>query len=344
MEMRPLGATGITVSHYCLGAMMFGAGANEDETECRKMIHRALDAGINFIDTADAYGRGSSETIVGEAVGDRRDRVVLATKVFFPMSDEVNERGGSRRWIVRSCEESLRRLGTDYLDLYQLHRLDPATDPEESLAAMSDLVRAGKVRAIGTSTARAEQIVELQWLSERRALERVRCEQPPYSLFNRRIERDVLPTCERHGMGAIVWGPLNGGWLTGKYQRSAAPARGTRAARSFFRKEWWDFESERAQRKFDLLDALGAIADELGHSLTHVAMAFSHHHPAITSAIIGPRTPAQLEDVLAGEALRLDTETLDRIDALLPPGTDVDPSNAVELNPELAKARRRRSA
>src|SRR5436190_4946877 len=222
MRMRTLGGTGIKVSPYCLGAMMFGAWGNPDHEDSIRIIHAALDGGINFVDTADVYSAGESEEIVGKALRGRRDDVVLATKAHSPMGEDPNMRGNSRRWIVREVENSLRRLQTDYIDLYQAHRPDSATDIEETLSALSDLVHAGKIRVIGTSTFPAHEIVEAQWVAEKRGHERVRCEQPPYSIFVRSIEKDVLPTCQKYGMGVIPWSPLAGGWLSGKYRRGMA--------------------------------------------------------------------------------------------------------------------------
>jgi aryl-alcohol dehydrogenase (NADP+) len=334
MDRTTLGTTGISVSRYCLGAMMFGAWGNRDHDDCVRIIHAGLDAGINFIDTADVYAAGESEEIVGKAIKGRRDDVVLATKFVAPMDDDPNHRGSSRRWIMHEVENSLRRLGTDHLDLYQAHRPDPTTDVDDTLGALSDLVQQGKVRVIGSSTFPAEQIVEAQWVAERRGRERFRCEQPPYSIFVRGIETSVLPTCQRYGMGVIPWSPLAGGWLTGKYRRdSPAPTTG-RASRTPDR---FDYEKAENQRKLDLVEALVALADEAGLSLTHLAMAFVLEHPGVTSAIIGPRTMEQLTDVLAGAGTRLDDAVLDRIDALVPPGTNV---NAADTGWEAASLRR----
>jgi aryl-alcohol dehydrogenase-like predicted oxidoreductase len=344
MEYRLLGRSGVHVSAVALGTMMFGRGGNTDVDECVAMIHRALDAGITLVDTADGYGLGDSEEIVGQALasGGRRDEVVLATKCYFPRGRDLNRRGGSRRWIVQACEDSLRRLRVDHLDLYQLHRLDPNTDLEESLGAMDDLVRAGKVRMVGHSGVAAEQLVECQWTATRAHLVRPVTEQPPYSIFARYSERALLPACLRYGVGAIVYGPLNGGWLSGKYTRDAAPAEDSRARRAFFSKQWWDFERAEIQRKFDVLDELRKIAGERGIELSHLALAFTLAHPAVSAAIIGPRTPAQLDDLLAGVDTRLSNDALDRIDELVTPGTDVDPANFVAVNPDLADPARRR--
>src|SRR6476620_5329679 len=318
MERTTLGRTGIQVSRYCLGAMMFGAWGNRDHDDSIRIIHHALDEGINFVDTADVYSGGESEEIVGKALKGRRDEVVLATKFVAPMSEDTNQRGASRRWIMQEVENSLRRLGTDYIDLYQAHRPDPSVDLDETLGALSDLVHQGKIRVIGSSTYPAEMIVEAQWAAERRGTERFRCEQPPYSIFARGIETAVLPTCQKYGMGVIPWSPLAGGWLTGRYRKDAPPPTTGRAARTPDR---FDYERTDNQRKLDLVEDLMALADEAGMSLTHLSMAFVLEHPAVTSAIIGPRTMEQLTDVLDGADQRLDDGILDRIDELVPPGS-----------------------
>jgi aryl-alcohol dehydrogenase-like predicted oxidoreductase len=342
MRYRTLGSTGIQVSPYCLGAMMFGGWANTDQDECVRIIHRALDAGINFVDTADVYSQGESEEIVGKALKDRRDSVVLATKVHATMGDgkDPNRQGNSRRWIIQEVENSLRRLGTDYVDLYQIHRPDVATDIEETLSALTDLVRAGKVRAIGSSTFPPEQIVEAQWAAERRGYERFRCEQPPYSIFTRGIEAGVLPTCEKYGMGVIVWSPLGGGWLTGRYRRGTeidmTTGRASRLPQRF------DPSLAANQHKLDLVDGLEAVAKDAGVSLTHMAIAFVIAHPGVTSAIIGPRTMEQLDDLLAGAGAKLDDATLDRIDELTAPGKNTNRADAGWEAPALAQAWRRR--
>src|SRR5262245_38998781 len=232
MQHRALGRTGTKVTPLCLGAMMFGAWGETDHDESIRIIHRALDAGINFIDTADVYSRGESEEIVGKALGGgRRENVVLATKVHGTMGDDPNQFGNSRRWIIREVEDSLRRLGTDWIDLYQIHRPEPDTDIEETLGALTDLVRAGKVRYIGSSTYPASRIVEAQWAARERNLERFVCEQPPYSMIVRGIEADVLPTAQRHGMAVIPWSPLAGGWLSGRWRKGAEAPQSTRAER-----------------------------------------------------------------------------------------------------------------
>jgi aryl-alcohol dehydrogenase-like predicted oxidoreductase len=330
MDFRTLGATGITVSPLCLGTMMFGAVGNPDHDEGVRIVHRALDAGINFIDTADAYSRGESEEIVGKAIQGRRDSLVIATKFYTKMSDtDPNMRGASRRWIVREVENSLRRLGTDYIDLYQLHRYDIDTDMEEVLFTLTDLVRAGKIRQFGASSLPADRIVESHWIAEKRGTMRLRTEQPPYSIFNRDVERFVLPACRRYGMGVLSYSPLDGGFLAGKYRGpedfSGPNNRIERFAR--FSRGSFDPNADYIRRKIALVAELTRMADELGVGLAELAVAFVLQHPAITSAIIGPRTMQHLESVLGGGDLRLSPETLDRIDALCPPGTMFDPVN-----------------
>ncbi len=339
MERTSLGTTGIQVSRYCLGAMMFGAWGNRDHDDSIKVIHTALDGGINFIDTADVYPAGESEEIVGKAIKGRRDEVVLATKFVAPMGEDPNQRGSSRRWIVQEVENSLRRLGTDHIDLYQAHRPDPTTDIDDTLGALSDLVHQGKVRVIGSSTFPAEQIVEAQWVAERRGRERFRCEQPPYSIFVRGIETSVLPTCQRYGMGVIPWSPLAGGWLTGRYRKDAPPPETGRARRTPDR---FDYGRAENQRKLELVESLVELADQAGISLTHLAMAFVLEHPAVTSAIIGPRTMEQLTDVLDGADTRLSDDVLDRIDELVPPGTNVNRADTGWEPASLRRSQRRR--
>ncbi len=325
MEYRTLGRTGMTVSTVCLGTMMFGSWGNPDEPECRKIVDLALERGVNFVDSADVYDFGRSEEMVGRALEGRRDDVVLATKFHNAMDADPNHRGNSRRWILRAAEDSLRRLRTDWIDLYQVHRPDPTTDIDETLGALSDLVHSGKVRAIGTSTFPADQLVEAAWVAERRGRERFASEQPPYSIFARGIERDVLPAAERLGLGVLVWAPLNGGWLSGKYRRGAEPPPDSRAERS---RDHFDWGQPVAARKLTLVEQLGALAEEAGRPLAHVAIAFTLAHRAVTAAIVGPRTTQQLEELLGAESLVLDDSLLDRIDELVPPGTNLNPANA----------------
>lgn len=340
MQMRPLGKTGVQVSEYCLGAMMFGAWGNADHDDSVRIIHRALDAGINFIDTADVYSAGESEEIVGKALRDRRDDVVLATKFFAPMGDDPNKRGGSRRWIMREVEASLQRLGTDHIDLYQIHRPADGTDLDETLGALSDLVHQVKVRYVGHSTWPAELIVEAQWVSEARNRERFRCEQPPYSVMMRGIERAVLPTCAKYGIGVIVWSPLAGGLLTGRHRKGQPTPADSRVARGFGSQRQSEAQQRAHERRLDVVEELVVVAEGAGVSLTHLAHAFVLEHPAVTSAIIGPRTMEQLDDALAGVEVRLDTATLDAIDEIMAPGTDVSAGDPWQP-PGLASAARR---
>lgn len=340
MEQRTLPRTGVHVSPLCLGAMMFGAWGETDHDACVRIVHRALDAGINFIDTADVYARGESETIVGKALaGGRRDDVVLATKFHGTMGDDVNEAGNSRRWIFREVEASLKRLGTDWIDLYQVHRWDPWTDHEETLAALSDLVAQGKVRYIGSSTYPAAQIVKAQWVAREQGLRRFVCEQPPYSILARGIEADVLPTCRQHGMGVIAWSPLGGGWLSGRWRKGAEDLTSRRSA---LVPDRYDLSIPANQRKLEAADALGRLADEAGMPLIDMALAFVINHPAVTAAIIGPRTMEQLESQLGAADVRLDGALLDRIDEIVAPGTNVNPTDGGWTNPALAPAARRR--
>jgi len=329
MEYRGLGGTGLRVSTHCLGAMMFGAWGNTDVEECVRMVHAAIDAGVNFIDTADVYSNGESEEIVGKALVGHRDDLVLATKVHGGMGPGPNDWGNSRVWIAREVEESLRRLGTDRIDLYQIHRPEQWTDVEETLGALTDLQRQGKVRYFGSSTFPGWQVVEAQWVAERRGLSRFRTEQRPYSIFVRSFEHDVLPVAQRYGMGVLVWSPLNRGWLAGRYRRGhfdRSPE--SRAVRGAQRAEWlallYDESRPEVQRKLDVVEELAGLAERAGTTLPRLAIAFVLAHPAVTSAIIGPRTTEQLEDLLDSADLRLDDETLDAIDALVPPGTMVD--------------------
>jgi len=329
MEYRTLGGTGLHVSTHCLGTMMFGDWGNRDHDDCVRIIHAALDAGINFVDTADVYSNGESEEIVGKALEGRRDEVVLATKVHGNMGPGMNDWGNSRVWIMREVEESLRRLGTDHIDLYQIHRPEPDTHIEETLAALTDLQRQGKIRYFGSSTFPGWQMVEAQWVAEDRGLSRFRTEQPPYSIFVRQIEHDVLPVAQRYGMGVLVWSPLCRGWLSGRYRRDhfdRSPE--SRAARGATRGDWlamvFDESRTEVQHKLDVVEELVLLAEKAGTTLPRLAIAFVLAHPAVTSAIVGPRTMEQLQDLVEAADLRLDDATLDAIDDLVPPGTLVD--------------------
>ncbi|MEV0831125.1 aldo/keto reductase [Nonomuraea rubra] len=331
MKYRTLGRTGIKVSPYGLGALMFATAiGNPDPGDSIRVIHKALDAGINLIDTADAYG--DSEEIVGRALQGRRDNVVLATKVSRPMGGDPNQQGASRRWIMTAAENSLRRLRTDHIDLYQIHRPDPDTGIEETLSALTDLIRSGKVRAIGTSTTPAGDLIEAQWVAERRGLERFHTEQPPYSLLDRGIEREVLPVAQRYGMGTLVWGPLGQGLLTGRVRLGQA----NDLRRASLARHLTD------ERRLAAVERLIPLAEEAGLPMTHLAMAFAIAHPGVTSAIIGPRTMSHLDDLLAGLDVTLDDDLLDRIDEIVPPGTDVGTLDQAYVPPALRSTRLRR--
>lgn len=345
MQYRTLGSTGVEVSSLCLGAMMFGKWGNPDHDDAIGIIHAALDAGVNIIDTADVYSGGESEIIVGKAIAGRRDEVVLATKVSSPMGG-INERGASRRWIMRACEESLRRLGTDHIDLYQIHRPDPATDLDETLGALTDLVRDGKIRYAGSSTFPSSMIVQAQWTAERRQRERFVCEQPPYSLLVRGIEADVLPTCETYGMGVLAWSPLAGGWLSGRWRRDAAGLSSHRTQTMPFRQTitHYDLDVPGNQAKLEAATELAGVADEAGLTLIQLALAFVTTHPAVTAAIIGPRTAEHLHDQLSAADIVLEPAVLDRIDRIVAPGATLNPDDAGYSTHVLADPKRRRRA
>jgi aryl-alcohol dehydrogenase-like predicted oxidoreductase len=348
MEYRPLGRTGITVSQLCLGGMMFGAFGNQDHGESVQIIHKALAAGINFIDTADGYSAGESEEILGKALADgRRDNVVLAVKFGVPFGDEdPNHRGASRRWITQAVEGSLRRLQTDWIDLYQVGVPDRTTDIDETLSALSDLVHAGKIRSFGASKVPASQIVEAQWTADRRGHGRFRTEQPPYSMLTRAIEYDVLPTCQRHGMGVMTYSPLAGGWLSGRYRKGQQVSGPGSVARAQRFAEAYDSANPANAAKLDAADALGRLADEAGLTLIQMAIAFATRHPAVTSAIIGPRTIEHLDGYLAADGIELPAGLLDRIDQIVPPGVTINVAdnmwNTGRGTPPLSTAFRRR--
>jgi aryl-alcohol dehydrogenase-like predicted oxidoreductase len=320
MTYRELGATGIEVSSYCLGAMMFGFAGNRDHDDCVRIIHAALDRGINFLDTADMYSAGESEEIVGKALKSHRDEVVLATKVHFRMGEGPNRSGNSRRWILTALDESLQRLQTDWIDLYQIHRPDHATDIEETLSVLSDLVSDGKIRAFGCSTFPPEEIVEAHWVAERRALRRFRTEQSPYSLLARGIEASVLPVCQRYRMGVLTWSPLAGGFLSGIYRKGRPIDLST--GRAALQPERFDPSIPQNDAKLEIVEQLIELASDIGCTLPALAVAFPLVHPAVTSVIIGPRTMQQLDQLLAGAALTLDDPTLDRIDEIVPPASN----------------------
>jgi aryl-alcohol dehydrogenase-like predicted oxidoreductase len=338
---RALGGTGIEVSAHCLGAMMFGAVGNPDHGDCIRIIHAALDQGINFVDTADMYGAGESEQIVGKALHGRRDDVVLATKVHFPLGEGRNRSGNSRRWILTEVEQSLSRLQTDWIDLYQVHRPDHSTDIEETLWVLTDLVGQGKIRAFGCSTFPPEDIVNAHHVAERRGLMRFRTEQPPYSLLARGIEASLLPICQRYDMGVLTWGPLASGFLTGRYRKGQPADLST--GRAALTPKRFDPAIPENAAKLDAVEEFAELAADIGCSLPELAVAFAAAHPAVTSVIIGPRTMPQLEGMLKGASLALDDATLDRIDEIVAPGTNMFNPN-IWSPPVLSDAARRRRA
>ncbi len=337
---RELGAgSGIRVSRFGLGTMVLGKWGNQDLEECGRIVTRALDAGITLVDTADMYGDGENESLVGELLGDRRDEVVLCTKFHHPVGghSDPDRRGSSRRWIMQAVEDSLRRLGTDRIDLYQAHRPDPDVSIEETVGALTDLVKAGKIRTWGTSTFPAEDLVSAHWAADRESMIGPSCEQAPYSILCRGVERDVLPTTKQLGMGVLTWSPLSGGWLTGKYSRADPTPPGSRAATN---PDHFDADN---QTKFDAVGALTDIADNVGLSLTHMALAWNGEHPVVSATLLGPRTEEQLIDLLGAADIRLDNDTLDAIDAVVAPGVSINPADVAWSPPGLETSRRRRS-
>jgi aryl-alcohol dehydrogenase-like predicted oxidoreductase len=320
--------------------MMFGPWGNPDHDDSARIIHAALDGGINFVDTADVYSQGESEVIVGKALaGGRRDSVVLATKAHGQMGDDPNAQGNSRRWLVREVENSLRRLQTDHIDLYQIHRPDPDVDTEETLSALTDLQRAGKIRYFGSSTFPASEVVEGQWISRTQHLGRYVTEQPPYSILVRGIEKDLLPVAEQYGLGVLPWSPLAGGWLTGRFRKGQDAPSSKRAERLPAR---YDLSTPDNQRKLEAVEQLVQLAEEAGLSMVHLAIAFTLAHPAVTSPIIGPRTMEQLESQLGAADVTLSPDVLDRIDEIVPPGTNLSRADEGYQPPSLTDASRRR--
>jgi aryl-alcohol dehydrogenase-like predicted oxidoreductase len=349
MKYRLLGGTGLRVSEYTLGTLSFGSDGNTDEAECIRIVHTALDRGINFIDTADTYSQGEAEQIVGRAIAGRRDKIVLATKFRLPAGDGQNEQGGSRYWIMTQVENSLRRLGTDHIDLYQMHRPDLQTDLDETLEALTNLVTQGKVRYLGCSTFPSWYLAETQAVSRLRQLSRFVNESSPYSMFVRVAERETLPAVQYYRMGFTAWSPLNGGWLTGKYRTDAAPPPGSRAER--VKGQWGEhypilqsrFDMQRSgnRRKLALLADLEALSQDASLRLMHLAQAFPLSHPAVTSVIVGPRKLSQYEDMQTGFDTRLDSATLDRIDALVAPGDLIEEADRGYVSPWMTPEARR---
>jgi aryl-alcohol dehydrogenase-like predicted oxidoreductase len=342
MDYRPLGNTGVKVSVRALGTMMFGHG-NTDETSCKRILDQGLDAGINLVDTADHYADGRSEEIVGRALGARRNDVILSSKVHFPVGEVgINRSGNSRYWIFKAVEGSLRRLGVDHIDLLHIHRPDFQTDISETLRALTDIVRQGKVRYIASSTFPGFLVNECAWLSEQRGFERFVAEQLPYSILVRHNERDVFRVLSQKGMGAITYSPLAGGWLTGKYNRGASAPADSRANTFPATAARFDPSMAENQRKFDVIDKLQRVSNEAGLTLANMAIAFAAEHPAVSSVLLGPRTEDQMTSLLESVDLRLDASTLDAIDACVRPGETLNPLDRAWQPPWLTPEARRR--
>ncbi|MGW4369514.1 aldo/keto reductase [Nocardia takedensis] len=339
MTLRYLGRTGVLVSPLTLGAMNFGAWANKDHDDAVRIIHRALDAGITVVDTADVYSQGENEQIVGKALAGRRDEVVLASKFHGQIGTDPNTRGNSRRWIIRAVEDSLRRLGTDHLDLYQVHRPDPDVPLEETLRALDDLVNAGKIRYYGTTTFEPHQLVEAQWVARANNLIAPVSEQPPYSILARGAERATLPLAEKYGLGVLPWSPLAGGWLSGRYRAGQDAPDSSRLHRQPHRH---DPDLVANQRKRAAAEQLAELADSAGLSVVHLALAFVLQHPAVSSVIVGPRTLEHLESQLGAVEVRLDADILDRIDRIVAPGVTLSSADEGYLPPSLTDPATRR--
>ncbi|WP_019587829.1 aldo/keto reductase [Deinococcus apachensis] len=331
MHYRILGRTGVQVSSLALGAMNFGQIGRTTQEEVTALVDAALGAGINFIDTADVYSGGESEEMVGRAIAGRRDDIVLATKASLPMGDGRNHRGGSRRWLVTAVENSLRRLGVDHIDLYQIHRWDPTTSDEETLSALTDLQRAGKIRYFGSSTYPAHRIVQAQWAARDHHLGRYVTEQPGYSILQRGVEAHVLPVTEEYGLGVLVWSPLASGWLSGAVREG----REITTSRSTFMPQRFDLSIPSNRARLDAVEQLARVADEAGLTMIQLALGFVKAHPAVTSAIIGPRTLEHLHSQLAAADTVLSTDVLDAIDSIVPPGTDLAPHEKFDTPPAL---------
>ncbi|WP_411099127.1 aldo/keto reductase [Streptomyces sp. x-45] len=343
MQYRTLGRTGVQVSSLALGAMNFGSIGRTTQEEATALVDAALEAGINLIDTADMYGGGESEEMVGKAIAGRRDDIVLATKARMPMSNEPNHQGASRRWLVTELDNSLRRLGVDHVDLYQIHRWDPETSDEETLSALTDLQRAGKIRYFGSSTYPAYRIVEAQWAAREHRLGRYVTEQPSYSVLQRGIESHVLPVTEQYGLGVLVWSPLASGWLSG----AVRAGREITTHRSAFLPERFDTARPANRARLDAVEKLSAVADEAGLTLIQLALGFVTAHPAVTAALVGPRTLDHLHSQLAAADTVLSDDVLDAIDAIVPPGTDLAAEEKLDATPSLldpALRRRRHPA
>ncbi|RAO11041.1 aldo/keto reductase [Micromonospora noduli] len=338
MQYRTLGRTGVQVSTLVLGAMNFGKLGHTTQDEATAIVDAALEAGINLIDTADMYSQGESEQLVGKAIAGRRDDIVLATKAGMPMGDERNQRGSSRRWLVTELDNSLRRLGVDHVDLYQIHRWDPTTSDEETLSALTDLQRAGKIRYFGSSTFPAYRIVQAEWAAREHHLGRYVTEQPSYSILQRGIEAHVLPVTEQYGLGLLAWSPLASGWLSGAIRAG----REITTSRSALLPARFDLSVPANQARLHAVEQLATVADEAGLTLIQLALGFVTAHPAVTSAIIGPRTIDHLHAQLAAADTVLPADVLDAIDAIVAPGVDLAAAEKFDTPPALLDPARRR--
>jgi aryl-alcohol dehydrogenase-like predicted oxidoreductase len=338
MQYRSLGRTGVQVSTLALGAMNFGRIGNTTPAEATAIVDAALEAGVNLIDTADAYSQGESEQIVGRAIAGRRDDIVLATKAFLPMGDERNHRGSSRRWLVTALDDSLRRLGVDHVDLYQVHRWDPATSDEETLSALTDLQRAGKIRYFGSSTFPAYRIVQAQWAARENHLGRYVTEQPSYSILQRGVEAHVLPVTQQYGMGVLAWSPLASGWLSG----AVRAGREITTHRAAFMPQRFDLSVPANRARMDAVEQLAKVAESAGLTLIQLALGFVTAHPGVTSALIGPRTMDHLTSQLAAADTVLTADVLNAVDAIVAPGLDLAPDEKVDTPPALLDASLRR--
>ncbi|WP_370972850.1 aldo/keto reductase [Amycolatopsis sp. cg9] len=331
MQYRTLGRTGVQVSTLALGAMNFGAIGRTTQDDATAIVDAAIEGGINLIDTADMYGQGESEVMVGQAVKGRRDDLVLATKAAMPMGEERNHRGSSRRWLVKALDDSLRRLGVDHVDLYQVHRWDPATSDEETLSALTDLQRAGKIRAFGSSTFPAYRIVQAQWAAREHHLSRYATEQPSYSILQRGIEAHVLPVTQEYGLGVLAWSPLASGWLSG----AVRAGQEITTSRSQVLPQRFDLTDPANQARLDAVEKLAKLADQAALSLIQLALGFVTAHPGVTSALIGPRTLGHLESQLAAADTVLPADVLDEIDAIVAPGVDLAAHEKFDTPPAL---------
>ncbi|AWE51881.1 MULTISPECIES: aldo/keto reductase [Streptomyces] len=338
MQYRTLGRTGVQVSTLALGAMNFGAIGRTTQDEATAIVDAALEAGVNLIDTADFYGEGESEEMVGKAIAGRRDDIVLATKATMPIGEERNHRGSSRRWLHKALDDSLRRLGVDHVDLFQIHRWDPTTTDEETLSALTDLQRAGKIRYFGSSTFPAYRIVQAQWAARELRVGRYVTEQPSYSILQRGIESHVLPVTQEYGLGVLVWSPLASGWLSGAVRKGQEVA----TSRSKLLPERFDLSIPSNQARSEAVERLAEVADQAGLTLIQLALGFVNAHPAVTAALIGPRTLEHLHSQLAAADTVLSADVLDAIDEIVTPGTDLAPQEKFDTPPALLDASLRR--